>query len=36
MIEEPRPLMGEKDEQVKEEIDHLLDPAELRSVDALN
>jgi hypothetical protein len=36
VIEEPRPLLGERDEQVEQEIDRLLDPAELRDVKALN
>jgi hypothetical protein len=36
VIEEPRPLLGERDEQVQQEIDRLLDPAELRDVKTLN
>ena len=36
VIEEPRPLLGERDEQVQQEIDRLLEPPELRDVKALN
>jgi hypothetical protein len=35
IIETP-PLLGEKNAQVKDEIDRLLDPAALREVDTLN
>jgi hypothetical protein len=35
-IVETLPLSGEKDAQLKEEIERLLDPATLREVDALN
>ncbi len=35
-IVETPPLSGEKDAQLREEIDRLLDPATLRDVDALN